>query len=155
MKTLLTAVLVLLAPSVATAQQGRLPVWVSHTGKDQVGSHFVETFNRELSHSTVYEPGGAGLKGPQFYAEFISIDPSEGGSERDHRSIVSVVIEEMGFPNGYPVEVMWYHKVIVVNRQTADETAKALLQDMDARWCQYNKNSIGGCPAEKFEPRIQ
>jgi len=49
---------------------------------------------------------------------------------------------------------MWYHKVIVVDKNAVGTVAKDLLDDMDARWCNYIKNSVGGCPREKFYPRL-
>jgi hypothetical protein len=49
---------------------------------------------------------------------------------------------------------MWYHKVIIVDKDSVGTFAKDLLFDMDARWCSYVKNSIGGCPREKFYPAL-
>jgi hypothetical protein len=57
----------------------------------------------------------------------------------------------MGFPNSYPVSTMWYHKVIVVDRQTVDKSAKDFLDNIDASYCNLMKNSVGGCPKEKFQ----
>lgn len=154
MRPLFAVVLVLLAPVLGTAQQGKVPVVVSHTGNDQVGSAFVTAFNRELSHSAGYEPGRESIQGPRFYVEFITVDPSENASDRGKKSVVSVVIQQMGLPNSYPVADMWYHKVIIVKRQAVEKTAKGLLQDIDARWCKQLRNASGGCPTEKFEPRL-
>jgi hypothetical protein len=46
----------------------------------------------------------------------------------------------------------WYHKVLVVDQKTTGKIAKELLEDMDARWCNYIKSSVGGCPKEKLFP---
>ena len=68
--------------------------------------------------------------------------------------MVSVVIEDFRLPNGFPVYTMWYHEVLIVDRDSAATVAKDLLYDMDARWCSHVKDSIGGCPQEKFAPKI-
>ena len=70
------------------------------------------------------------------------------------RSVVSVVIEEFGVPNSYPVATMWYHKAIIVDKNLVGTIAKDLLYDMDARSCSHNKSSVGGCPKEKFYPQF-
>ena len=95
-------------------------------------------------------PTEVSKSGLRFYVEFISVDVAEAASEQGKRSVVSVVIQDMGLPNSFPVADMWYHKAIVVDRQTVDKIAKDLLEDMDARWCSYIKNSVGGCPKEKL-----
>jgi hypothetical protein len=92
--------------------------------------------------------------GLRFYIELITVDPADNGPEQAKRSVASVVIQDFGIPNSYPVADMWYHKVIVVDKDTADTIAKELLEDMDARWCSYIKNSTGGCPKEKFPPML-
>jgi hypothetical protein len=154
MKLLSVVLLVLLIPLAVAAQQRKTPVAVGHTGKDEVGSLFVDALNREIAQSGHYEPMGKTEKGFRFYVGLITVDAAETTSDQAKRSVVSVVIEDMGLPNSFPVPDMWYHKVIVVDRRAVDETAKQLLEDMDARWCNYIKNSVGGCPAEKFEPKL-
>jgi hypothetical protein len=49
---------------------------------------------------------------------------------------------------------MWYHKLVVVEKNAVGKIAVELLEDMDARWCSYIKNSVGGCPKEKFYPQL-
>jgi len=153
MKQILVAVLALMFSGAGFAQDQKTPVSVGHTGKDEVGSLFVGAFNRQLSHSARYEPMKGLETGFRFYVSFVTLDPSDNSPEQGRRSVVSVVIEDMGRPNSLPVAEMWYHKVVVVKRQTVDETAKQLLEDMDARWCRTIRNATGGCPAEKFDPR--
>jgi hypothetical protein len=154
MKQLFVVAVALLISHTVETQQHKTPVSVSRTGKDRVGSRFVEAFNRELSHSPGYEPMSKSEKGFRFFVEFITIDVANAVPEEGNRSVVSVVIQQMGLPNSFPVADMWYHKVIVVDRSTVDATAKELLEDMTARWCSYPKDSIGGCPKEKFEPKL-
>jgi hypothetical protein len=60
----------------------------------------------------------------------------------------------MGRPDSFLVPEMWYNKLIVVNQRQVDETAKKLLEDMHAGWCNTIRNSVGGCPKEQFEPKI-
>jgi len=98
-------------------------------------------------------PEGATTKF-EFHIDLSTADVSDSKTERGERSAVSVVIEDFGLPNSYPVEAMWYHKVIIVDRDSVGTVAKDLLFDMDARWCSYLKDSIGGCPKEKFYPAI-
>ena len=93
-------------------------------------------------------------KGFRFFVELATVDVADDAHEKGKRSAVSVIVEEMGRPNSFPVSNLWYHKVIVVNRRLVDSTAKELLEDIDARWCSSIKNSVGGCPPEKLEPRI-
>ncbi len=91
-------------------------------------------------------------KGLRFYIEVATVDVARDEQERDKRSAVSVVIEDMGLPNSFPVSTKWYHKVLVGEQKTADNLAKELIEDLDARWCSYLKNSNGGCPKEKLYP---
>jgi len=147
------AVLVLLlAPGTSFAQEGRIPVHVSHTGKDSVGSLFDEALKQELMRSTRYMPKYSEQSKNKFelYVEMISVDIAENKSEEGRKSVVSVVIEEFGLPNSYPVATMWYHKVLVLNKESVGSVAKDLLYDMDASWCNHIKNSVGTCPKEKF-----
>jgi hypothetical protein len=82
------------------------------------------------------------------------VDAAENKSDEGKRSLVSVVIEEFGLPNSYPVATMWYHKLIVVDKNLVGTVAKDLLDDMDASWCNHIKNSVGGCPKGKFYPQL-
>jgi hypothetical protein len=154
MKRLLILATALLIASTSVAQQAKIPVSVRHTGKDRVGILFVEAFNRELSHSPRYQHMNENEKGLRFFVDFITVDASDIPAEEGKRSVGSVVIEQMGLPNSFPVSDMWFHKVLSVNRSAVDTTAKELLEDIDARWCTYLKDSPGGCPNENFEPKL-
>jgi hypothetical protein len=154
MKHFITLVVALLIASSSRAQHAKTPVSIGHSGKDQVGSLFVEAFDREIERSHTYERMGENEKGFRLYVDFITVDASEAPGGKGKRSVVSVVIQEMGRADSFPVPDMWYHKVITVNRPEVDATAKELLDDISARWCNYIKNSVGGCPNEKFEPKL-
>jgi len=154
MKRLLILAPTLLFAFTVVAQQAKIPVSVGHTGKDRVGTLFVEAFNRELSQSPRYQPIKENEKGLRFFVDFITVDASAIPAEEGKRSVVSIVIEQMGLPNSFPVSDTWFHKVISLNRSAVDATAKELLEDIDARWCTYLKDSPGGCPDEKFEPKL-
>jgi hypothetical protein len=149
---LFTFFLILLIPSTIAAPDRRFPITVVQRGSDQVGALFAGAFNRELSHSTRYgfAPSGVTPSGGEFFVELISVDAAVAAPEQGKRSVISLVIQEMGFPNSYPVADMWYHKVIVVDRTKVDKSAKDFLDDIDASFCNYTKNSVGGCPKEKF-----
>ena len=140
----------------AYAEESRIPVHVSHTGKDSVGSMFAEALKQELTHSTRYTPKYSEQAKNKFelYVELVSVDVAETKSDEGKRSVVSVVIEEFGLPNSYPVATMWYHKVIVVDKDSVSTVTKDLLDDIDARWCKYIKSSVGGCPKEKLYPSL-
>jgi hypothetical protein len=144
----------LLAPIAALAQQPKTPVSVGRWGKDEVGSLFEASFKRQLSRSSFYEPATEGEKGVRFFVDFVTEGVGGTKSDNGDASAVSVVIQQMGLPNSYPVPDMWYHKLIIVDRSTADAIAKKLLDDMAARWCSYIKNSVGGCPKETLEPKL-
>jgi len=148
------AVFVLLVASASIAQEHRIPVSVSRKGEDQGGALFVAALNRELSHSIRYQPMSVDGtdKGLRFYVDLATVDLDNGEQERNRKSAVSVVVEDMGFPNSFPVPTKWYHKVIVVDQTTTDKLAKKLLDDMDARWCNYIRSSVGGCPKETPYP---
>src|SRR5438874_8573505 len=90
--------------------------------------------------------------GLRFYVELATVDVAEDSRGLGNRSAVSVVVQDMGLPNTFPVSSIWYHKVIVVNRQTTDKFAKELVEDLDARWCKTIKSSVDGCPKEKLSP---
>jgi len=129
---------------------------VSHAGQDRVGSLFESALKQELSRSTRYVPRyseGAKTKF-EFHIDLSTVDVADNKPEQGKRSVVSVVIEDFGLPNSYPVATMWYHKVIVVDKNLVGTIAKDLLYDMDARWCSYIKNSAGGCPKEKLYPHL-
>lgn len=61
------------------AQAGKIPVSVSHTGNDSVGTSFVEAFRQDLSHSTRYRNMKADGEGPQFYIDVITVDTGTAG----------------------------------------------------------------------------
>jgi hypothetical protein len=156
MMRLIAVVVVLLVPFTGFGQEPRTWVYVSRAGQDLVGSRFEAALKDELSRSTRYRPRyseGAKTKF-EFHIDLSTADVSDSKAEQSKRSVVSVVIEDFGLPNSYPVETMWYHKVIIVGKDSVGTVAKDLLFDMDARWCSYLKNSIGGCPKEKFYPAI-
>jgi hypothetical protein len=152
MNRLLSLGLALLIPFVATAQTRKTPVSVGHIGQDPVGTLFVEAFEQKLSHSTRYELMKGPVKGFQFDVDIITTDAGDTAAEQGTRSVVSVVIEDMGLPHSFPVANMWYHKVFIVDRRSADQIARELLEDLDAGWCRYIKNFTAGCPKEKLEP---
>ena len=154
MERIFVVAVALLIPLAAAAQPLKTPVSLGHTGKDQVGSLFVEAFSRQLSRSPRYESMSESEKGFRFFVDFITVDAADMTPEKGKRSAVSVVIEQMGLPNSFPVADMWYHKIIVVDRRTVDATAKELLEDMTARWCSYLKDSVGGCAKKRFEPKL-
>ncbi|MGO9591830.1 MAG: hypothetical protein ACLP3K_17515 [Candidatus Acidiferrales bacterium] len=152
MNRLLSLGLALLVPFVAMAQTRKTPVSVMHIGKDPVGALFVEAFERDIARSTRYELMKGPVKGFQFYVDIITTDAGDTAAEQGKGSVVSVVIEDMGLPDSFPVANMWYHKAFIVDRRSADQIAGELLEDMDAGWCRYIKNFITGCPKEKLEP---
>jgi hypothetical protein len=154
MKPLLLLVLVFLIPITAAAQRQKTPVSVDRWGKDQVGELFQAAFKRQLSHSTSYRPLTGADKGFRLFVNFITVAIPSARPDHGEDSAISVVIEQMGLPNSFPVSTTWYHKLIVVNRSSVDAPAKDLLEDMAARWCSHIKNFIGGCPKETFEPKI-
>lgn len=150
---LFTVFLILLIPFSIAAPDRRIPITVTQRGSDQVGALFAGAFNRELSHSMRFgfAPSGVTQPGGEFFVELISVDTAVVAPEQGKRPVISLVIQEMGFPNSYPVSAMWYHKVIAVDRQTVDKSAKDFLDDIDASYCNYTKNSVGSCPKEKFQ----
>jgi hypothetical protein len=127
-------------------------VSVADIGKDPVGTLFVKTFERDITLSARYELIKGPVKGFQFYVDILTTDAGDAAAEQGKRSVVSVVIEDMGLPDSFPVANMWYHKAFIVDRRSADQIAGELLEDLDAGWCRYIKNSIAGCPKEKLEP---
>jgi hypothetical protein len=156
MMRLIAVVVILLIPYTSFGQESRTWVDVSRAGQDLIGSRFEAALKEELSRSTRYRPrhsDGAKTKF-EFHIDLSTVDVSDIKAEQGKRSVVSVVIEDFGLPNSYPVATMWYHRVIIVDKDSVDTVAKDLLFDMDARWCSYIKNSIGGCPQEKFYPAL-
>lgn len=156
MMRLIALVFALLIPSTSSYQERRIPVAVSRTGQDQVGKLFAAALKQELSDSMQYAPIHAeGIKNRlRFYIDLGTVDVVDNEPEQGKRSVVSVVVQDMGSPNSYPVAVIWYHKVVVVDRNAVGKIAKDLVEDIDARWCSYNKNSVGGCPKEKLYPQL-
>lgn len=157
MKTTLLAVAVFCSSAIVLAQTSKAPVSVSQQGDDEVGKAFAQAVRRELSTSSRYRlmPEEAAESGPRFYVELITVEARDVVSESKHhsKSFVSIVIEEMGRPDSYPVAYKWYHKAIIVDAVSVDESARDFLQDMDAAWCRTIRNSVGGCPREVFTPR--
>jgi len=144
----------LLLASGSMAQERKISVSLSRTGEDHVGSLFVEALNRELSNSIRYQPmPSEGIdKGLRFYVELATVGLGNSERKSDKRSAVSVVIEDMGLPSSFPVAATWYHKIVVVDQTTTVTAAKELLKDMDARWCNHIRSSVGGCPKEVLYP---
>ncbi len=154
MKLLFATVLALVIPCSGFAQDRKTPVSVSHTGKDQVGVLFVAALDRELSNSNKYRPlrAGENESGLRFYVDLISIDPADTPQQRERKSVISVVVQDFGLPNSFPVSDMWYHRVIVVERENVDTMAKTLLEDMFTRWVCRLRNSLGDCPKGEPDP---
>jgi hypothetical protein len=150
------AVCGLLLASGSMAQEGKIPVSVSRTGEDRIGSLFVAALNRELSNSIRYQPmPSEGIdKGLRFYVELATVRLGDTEQGRNKKSAVSVVVEDMGLPSSFPVATKWYHKVVVVDETTTVTVVKQLLKDMDARWCNYIRSSVGGCPKEILYPTM-
>lgn len=157
MTQLIAVVLALLVPNASFAQESRTPVYVSHNGQDRLGLLFELALKQELSRSARFMPQHSESEKTklEFHIDLITVDVAENKSEQGKRSIVSVVIEDFGLPNSFPVASMWYHKVLVVDKDSVGMVAKDLLYDMDARWCSYIKNSLGGCPKEKFQRPLE
>ncbi len=87
-------------------------------------------------------------KGLRFYIELATVTVGDGHDT----SAVSVVVEDMGLPNSFPVATKWYHKILLVNSRTSDALARQLLKDIEAHWCNTIHNSIGNCPKELLPP---
>jgi hypothetical protein len=156
MTRLIAIFLLLLVPCADFARESRTVVSVSRIGQDLVGSRFEAALNQELSRSTRYKQQhteGVTTR-REFHIDLVTVDAAYNKLEQGKKSVVSVVIEDFGVLNTYPVATMWYHKVITVDENSVDSVAKDLLDDMDARWCNYIKNSVGGCPKEKFYPQL-
>ena len=164
------AIVALMLSVFSWSQQGKTLVSVLRTGNDSVGSLFAISLNQAISKSSRYKIVfedqqksdsekidakilGTATKGLEFYIELstIAVDDRTGHQS----SAVSVVVENMGLPNSWPVPYMWYHKIIVVRREQVDTMATQLLADMDARWCRTIKNSNIGCPQELWDPQIR
>jgi hypothetical protein len=147
-------VFVLLLAGANSAQERRIPVSVSRKGNDQIGALFVAALNQELKQSAKYRPMPVPQvnTGLRFFVELATVDFDDGTQARDRRSAVSVVAEDMGLPSSWPVATKWYHKVVIIDQKKAGKIAKELLEDMDARWCNYIRNSVGGCPKETLSP---
>jgi hypothetical protein len=140
----------LLVASASMAQERKIPVSVSRTGQDRVGTLFLSAFNRELSQSTTFQPmSPAGMpKGLRFYVELATIAVDDG----HNTSALSVVVEDMGLPSSYPVATKWYHKLVLIDPKTTDSVAQGLVEDIAAHWCNTIRNSVGNCPREKIPP---
>jgi hypothetical protein len=151
---IMVALFALLVPFSGVAQERKLPMHVSQIGHDQVGALFSSAFKRELSQSARYEFSAPQetKNGSRFYVELMTVDVADNVANQGKRSAISIVIENMGLPKSFPVPSKWYHKLVLVDRQTVDKIAKDLLDDIDASWCNQITNSVGGCPKEKLEP---
>ena len=154
-------VVIIMVSGMAGGQAGKsgsisfgVPVYLSHEGKDKIGIQFVADLRGELSKSSRLRDPASNLKGQElrFYVDVSTLDVSTGGRAQ---SVASIVIEEIGLPNSYPVPSKWYHKVILLEPDKVGELASELLLDMDARWCRTIKNSPGGCPREFFDPALE
>src|SRR5258708_5082134 len=117
MTQLIALVLPLLIPNAGFAQESRTPVYVSHNGQDRVGLLFDLALKQELSHSARFMPRHSESAKTKFafHIDLSTVDVADNKSEQGKRSVISVVIEDFGLPNSYPVATMWYHKVLVVN----------------------------------------
>ena len=155
------SVVIIVVSGVAGGQAGKrgsissgVPVYLSHDGRDEIGIKFVSDLRRELSKSDRLRDSTSDLTGQglRFYVDVSTLDVSTGGRVQ---SVGSIVIEEMGLPNSYPVASKWYHKVILLEPDKVGELARELLLDMDARWCRTIKNSLGGCPKEFLAPILE
>lgn len=129
----------------------KTPVYLFHNGSDKIGSEFFEAIKHEFAASGVYKVGvneaSAYDRAFRFYIELTTVEvPSSVGNRGV--SAASVVIEEMGLPNSYPVANKWYHKLFLVGQGESPETARVFVKDVDASWCRHIKNWVEGCPKE-------
>ena len=131
-----------------------MPVYVTHAGQDATGIQFVDAVKRALSKSDKYKLANpndsATYRGFKLHLDIATLDVASATAE--HPSVASIVIEEMGLPNSWPVPFMWYHKAFLVKANRLDELAQLFIADMDAHWCNTIKNSIGNCPKESISP---
>lgn len=135
--------------SIAWGQHMKTPVYLHHRGEDQIGSRLVSALKAELEQSTKYEPAPADLprEGTKLFLEIVTVDGSCKGQEPGRRSAVSVVIEYM-IHGESQIPAMWYHKIMLVEREGVDDAARTLLTDMGAKWCRTVKSSGNSCPKE-------
>ena len=137
----------------------RIRIYISHNGSDQIGTAFLNVLKRELSLSGKYELGveeeSAKDRRLRFFINLNTMGVPSKINDRGQYSAVSVVVEDMGLPNSYPVPYMWYHKVFVLEPNHGDEMAKTLISDMDAHWCRIITDSVGGCPKESLSPMVR
>ena len=153
---LLLCGVVLIIVSTAEAEKAKIPISVSRMGDDAAGALFADALTQEISHSTVYRPMANGIEnqGVRYYIELVTLAVSGQTQASDRKSVISVVIQQMGQPNSFPVAELWYHKAFVVTRSTTSSFAKELIKDMGATYCNVIKNSVGNCPPEKLDPKL-
>jgi hypothetical protein len=136
------------------AARSAVPVYVTHAGQDATRVQFVDAVKRALSQSDKYKLANpndsAHERGFRLYLDIATLDVASTTAE--HPSVASVVIEEMGLFNSWPVPFMWYHKTFLVKANRLDELAQQFVADMDAHWCNHIKSSIGNCPKESISP---
>jgi len=136
------------------APKSTVPVYVSHAGQDVIGNDFVDAVKRALSKSEKYKVDSPNVaaheRGFQLHLDVVTLEVAS--AENQQASVASVTAEEMGLPNSWPVQVMWYHKAFLVKADRLDELAQKFIADMDAHWCNYIKNSVGNCPKETIPP---
>ena len=142
------------AQSLRGSADSAIPVFLSHEGTDGVGTQFMKEVRHELSKSKRFKLSSSDVPGQglRFYVDVSTMDVSTGN--RSH-SVASLVIEEMGLPNSYPVPSLWYHKLILLEANRLSDVASQFLLDMDARWCRTIKDTSGGCPKEMLPPVIK
>ena len=128
--------------------RSKTEIYVTHTDHDRSGMRFAAAVKRALLKSGRYQvrEDGGYYKGFKQYVEMSSLEVSPT------ISAVSVVIEDMGMPNSYPVSEMWYHKLFLVEPNRIDEMAAIFVEDIDASWCRHNHNYVANCPKELIEP---
>lgn len=129
-------------------------MYVTHAGQDAAGTQFVDAVKRALSRSGKYKLANpndsAHESGFRLYLDITTLDVASATAEQT--SVASVVIQEMGLPNSWPVPFMWYHKAFLLKVNRLDELAQQFVADMDAHWCNTIKSSIGNCPKESIYP---
>jgi len=159
-RMIVVAVLLMTGAELASSQvsskgifNSKTLVYVSHHGEDRTGTQFLAAVKQELSKSSEFEVAYSEAyvqKRLRFYMEISTIEATPDRS--GNLSAVSVVIENMGLPNSYPVRFKWYHKVFLVETSKVNEMSRQFVADMGAHWCNTITNAVGNCPKELLFP---
>jgi hypothetical protein len=140
---ILVLFVLLLIPSLATAQDTRPAVAVSHSGDDQVGRQLAYAIRERLGRSTLYRLIES-RQSPAFTISLVTLDDSVNGQGlASGVSVAYLVRNDLPFVSGNPqtwYELLLEHTLHTVGRSRVELAANNIIANLDRSIADYRRD---------------